>query len=100
MKIQDYIGLGFDLADATMLEYSEKEGYVIITEDDKMLAEGITEKNNIIQVIDFFTGLYESKFLERKELYHITKYFQKIRNISEKKEKFPSLRASRPWMPS
>ena len=86
-SLESYLNKGFDLADATLLEYSEIENFVIITEDNGMLVEGVTDKNNIIQLIDFLLRLYEFNLITKREIYHLAKYFRQKKNISKRKEK-------------
>lgn len=77
---------GFDPADASLIEYCKK-GYIIITEDQPMLAEGITEKQNIIQLADYFGLLLLLHFLSKKEYFHLIKKLRDMKNITKKKEK-------------
>lgn len=78
---------GFDPADASLLEYSKNEANIIITEDQLMLNESISNKRNIIQLADYFGSLYETDFLVKREFYHIIKKLRNLRNITKKKEK-------------
>ena len=87
MSSRLYSERGFDKADISLLEYSELDDYIIVTEDEGMLSECLSEENNIIQLIDFLELLHRHSFLKRREIYHIAKYFRKIRNITERKEK-------------
>ena len=84
--LRDYLLKGFDLADATLLEYSELPDYVIITEDNEMLLEGITDKNNVMQLYDLLLELSKHQLISKKEMHHLTKYFRKNRNITHRKE--------------
>ena len=84
---KNYSLLGFDPADASLLEYSKNEVNVIITEDQLMLDHSIANKTNIIQLADYFGLLFEKEFLNRREYYHIIKRLRKLRNITLKKEK-------------
>ncbi len=85
--INEYLQKNFDLADASLLEYSDIKNYRICTEDRPMLMEGVTSKRKIIQLADLFGELYVFNFLSKKELYQLTKTLKKWRNISNKKEK-------------
>jgi len=87
ISFQEYSTRGFDDADASLLEYSELDDIVIITEDNEMLLEGISEKNNIIQLIDLFLELFTKNLINSKEMYHLIKYFRKKRSITARKEK-------------
>ena len=80
-----YLKKGFDPADVSLLEYSDK--YLILTEDHPMLLEGITDRRNIIQLADYLGDLYLNDFLTAKEFYHLIRTFRKWRNIKKKKEK-------------
>lgn len=84
-RLQYYIELGFDSADASLLEYSELKGYQIMTEDHPMLSLGVFSRKDIFQMSDFFGFLYESGFIASKELYKLTKLLRKWRNITRKK---------------
>ncbi|OLS22117.1 MAG: hypothetical protein HeimC3_32590 [Candidatus Heimdallarchaeota archaeon LC_3] len=77
----------FDEADASLLSFSHKEGFIIITEDHPMLNEGITDKKNIIQLADFFAQLYIDNFLTRREFHKLIRSLKKMKNISKRKEK-------------
>ena len=82
-----YSKKGFDEADASLLEYNQRNGYLILTEDQAMIAEGVTENKTIIQLADFFGLLMRDGYVEAKEFYHIVKRLRKMRNITKKKEK-------------
>ncbi len=86
VHIQKYIADGFDPADASLLEYSEEEEHTIITEDGAVLAENVTDRNNIIQLVDFFIYLAGLEILTKRELYHLVRYLRKVKNITQKKE--------------
>lgn len=76
----------YDETDASLLEYTEIKGYRIITEDGPLLQEGITEKKNIIQLIDYFYELYsKDDFFTKKEIYHLINLFKDWKNIKESK---------------
>jgi hypothetical protein len=87
ISLQSYLDKEFDSADASLLEYSELLGHIIITEDNEMLLEGISDKNNIIQLVDFLFKLHVEKFITKREMYHLIKYLRKTRNITKRKEK-------------
>ena len=79
----------YDLNDSSLLEYCDIKGYRIISEDRPLLEEGITNKKNILQLIDFFYELYISyNFFSRTEMYHLINLFRTWKNIKEKKAKF------------
>ncbi len=86
IKFSQFISKGFDLADASLLEYALIDGYKIITEDHPMLMEGVTLKQNILQLADFFGILMKLGFITKKELYHLIKILRKMKNITKKKE--------------
>ena len=86
---QKYVEKGFDSNDASLLEYAEKKNHRIVTEDRPMLIEGITERRNIIQLIDFFYELYINySFITEKDFKKLVKIFRKWRNITKKKENY------------
>lgn len=87
INLQYYLARKFDVADASLLEYSELPDHIIITEDNEMLLEGISEKNNIIQLVDFLFKLYSENFITRREMYHLIKYLRKNENITKRKSK-------------
>ena len=85
-KIPNYEKKGFDSNDASLLEYAAEKDYRIITEDRPMLLEGVTEKKNIVFLIDFFSELTEKyEYFSTRELYQLLKLFRKWRNIKEEK---------------
>jgi hypothetical protein len=86
-QFRSFLLKNFDEADASLLSFSHKEGFVIVTEDHPMLNEGITDKKNIIQLADFFTQLFRDGFLERSEFHKLIKLLKKMKNISKKKER-------------
>jgi len=86
VSLDIYLNKGFDLAYATLLEYSEIDKFVVITEDNDMLLEGVTDKNNIIQLIDFLVKLYEFNLITKREIYHLVKYFRQKQNIAKRKK--------------
>ena len=78
----------FDATDASLLEYNEKRGYRIITEDRPMIAEGVTSKKNIIFLIDFLYELHKAyDFFTSREIYQLVQIFREWKNISKKKAK-------------
>lgn len=82
-----YIQKNFDEADASLLEYSELEQYTIVTEDGPMLAQNTTNRDNIIQLGDFFRRYYEIGFFTAKELRQLIKWLRKSRNLTKRNEK-------------
>lgn len=87
VSFQDYLKLGFDSADASLLEYSEKSEYKIITEDGPMLNLNVYKRNNIIQLIDLFRISYTHGFFSKREYFSLIIWFRKNRNITLKKER-------------
>lgn len=86
-NFQYYLSKGFDPADASLLEYSHNKENLIVTEDHLMLEEGVTNRNNILHLGEFFGILFLNNHITRKELYHLIKTLRKIKNITIKKEK-------------
>lgn len=83
-----FIEKGFDENDASLLEYSIQKSYRIITEDHLMLLEGVTTKQNVIQLIDFFKELsIIDSYFSKHEMIKLVKIFRKWKNITKKKEK-------------
>lgn len=82
-----YLSLGFDPADASLLEYNKKENNIIITEDHLMLDESISSGKNVIQLADYFGALFEEGFIKNREFYHLIRFLKKYKNITNKKEK-------------
>ncbi len=82
-----YSSLGFDEADISLLEYGEKKDFQIITEDHKMLEEAVTDRNNLIQLGDYFGALYQKGYLTSKELYQFARKLRQMKNITKRKEK-------------
>ena len=53
-----------------------------------MIAEGISSKKNIINLIYLFFELYKGHhFFSSKEIYKLVKIYRKWKNITKKKEK-------------
>ena len=86
-RIEFYTLQNFDLADATLLEYTDIKKHRICTEDKPMLIEGTTSKHNIIQLADLFGEFYRNDFISAREFYQLIKILKKWKNISKKKEK-------------
>lgn len=87
ITFSDYIRMGFDEADASLLEYSELPEYTIITEDRPMLAQNVYKQNNIIQLVDLIKIYYDQGYFTKKEYRFIITWLRKKRNIGKKKEK-------------
>lgn len=86
VKLDEFITKGFDRNDASLLEYNLIQNYRIITEDRPMLLEGVTGKNDIIMLIDFFLELTgKENYFSTKELYHLIHILSKWRNIDKDK---------------
>lgn len=77
----------FDEAEVSLLVFTDKKDYVIITEDHPMLDEGISSKKNIIQLVDYFRILNRGNFLSNREFYHLVKKLRAMKNITQDKEK-------------
>lgn len=85
--LDEFLDKGFDKNDASLLEYNTLRKYRIITEDRPMLLEGVTGKQDIIMLVDFFSELTgKDNYFTSRELYHLVQLFKKWRNIDEKKE--------------
>ena len=84
-KFSDYVADGFDKADASLLEYGDQEGYVVVTEDPRMLAQNVFERSNIIQLCDLLKEYHSREFLSAKEYKEIIVWLRKNRNLTERK---------------
>jgi hypothetical protein len=84
-SFQNYIQQGFDLADASLLEYSELPDYLIVTEDYPMLSLNISNRNNIIQLGDFFLLMLKLEVIDLKNFRELLKWLRKNRNLTKKK---------------
>lgn len=82
-----YIKLGFDEADCSLLEYSELPEHTIITEDGPMLDLNVYNRNNIIQLADFFALFFRDEYLSKNEFKLLTKWLKDNKNIKDKKFK-------------
>ena len=90
-----FLTSGFDEADASLLAFvddlkymeKKKDNVIIITEDHLMLNEGVTKKQNIIQVVDFFRLLERANFVTHREFYKIVGILREMKNITREKEK-------------
>ena len=80
------IGEIFDPADASLLSFHSNMNVIIITEDPAILAEGISQRQNIIQLIDLISLIYESEKIVQGDFRKIIAFFRKKRNITKKKE--------------
>lgn len=90
---QYYKSLGFDNADASLLEYADEnihpiagEKYIIITEDPAMLKFNVYGKLRIIKFIDWLNRLYDIQMLTKKQLTFLTNFLFKSRNITKRKK--------------
>ena len=81
----DYLRLGFDEADCSLLEYSEFPEHTIITEDGPMLDLNVYSRNNIIQLADFLSLLYRDSYLNKKEYLLLIKWLKKNKNMKDTK---------------
>lgn len=91
---QDYEELGFDSADASLLEYADmnnfragEQKYVIITEDPEMLRLNVTGAMRIIKFVDFLVLLQSSGYLKRKVCQELVLKLYLSRNITKRKKK-------------
>ncbi len=93
---EKYVKQGFDLADASLLEYSEIKGYTIITEDQPMLLENIIDGSiKVIHLTDYFGIKMIEGVISQTELYRIIKKFRSWRIISKRSaKKILNLRSS------
>ncbi|MCK4849173.1 MAG: hypothetical protein KAT16_09120 [Candidatus Heimdallarchaeota archaeon] len=83
-----FLEQGFDEADASLLEYGEISGYIIITEDHPMLLENTLDgKLRIIHLADYFGLLMLKTEISPTELYQVIKTLRKWRVISKPKAK-------------
>ncbi|MHA1974762.1 MAG: hypothetical protein ACTSW1_17325 [Candidatus Hodarchaeales archaeon] len=88
ISLSNYCKQGFDLADASLLEYSEYKGYIIISEDQPMLTENIIEgRIRIIHLADYLSLKMLEGDISSNELYKIIRTFRLWRVISKKKAK-------------
>ena len=86
IRLKNFIEEGFDLNDASLLEYAILRNYRIITEDRPLIGEAIYNKVNIVFLIDFFLELTETnKYFSKREFYHLIKLFKKWKNIKKDK---------------
>ncbi|MHA1301337.1 MAG: hypothetical protein ACTSO9_18090 [Candidatus Helarchaeota archaeon] len=80
--------LEFDEADASILSFGKKTGdSIIISEDGTLLEYARINKFYALQLIDLFLLFTSMNFMKPRDLYHITKYLRKLKNITKKKEK-------------
>ena len=93
-KFEYYRKLGFDEADASLLEYSDTEAndnpdhaYVIITEDPQMLLQNTFGSLKVIRLIDWLVQLGRQTLLEERSLARIAKRLYDTRNITKRKLK-------------
>lgn len=90
--INHYFTLGFDSADASLLEYadhnsfSEEGSYVVITEDPEMLALNVWGTTRVIQLVDWVKRLYQVGLFSKQELRFVVTQLHKTRNITKRKQ--------------
>ena len=87
MKTAGYLETGFDVADASLLEYADLRKCLVITEDQQMLELGRASKQKTIQLADFIKYFYTRNFITHREFYQIIKILRRLKNITIKKEK-------------
>ena len=63
----------------------ELRNYWIITEDRPMLDEGVTNKMDMVSLIDFFGDLFMKKELTSSQILQVIKIFSQWKNISQNK---------------
>jgi rRNA-processing protein FCF1 len=91
---QEYKELGFDDADASLLEYADRNifgnkldtQYIIITEDPEMLQLNIAGTNRIIQFVDIIVLLYSSGYIEKRLSQELVQDLFSKRNITKRKK--------------
>lgn len=81
----NYLRLGFDEADCSLLEYSEFPEHTIITEDGPMLDLNVYSRNNIIQLADFISLLYRDDYITKKEYKILVEWLKENKNMTDKK---------------
>jgi hypothetical protein len=86
-EVFERFSIKFDNTDASLIEYSEIKGYLIVTEDKVMLQEAYFDKRKIIQLIDFFVLLLGDGFLYYNEILKLAKIFRGWKNITNHKMK-------------
>ena len=84
-KYDYFKSLGFDDADISLLEYSEKQDYIICTEDRPMLLLNVYSKNNIIQLVDLLRMSYIKGFFTKREFSALITWFRDQKNITIRK---------------
>jgi predicted nuclease of predicted toxin-antitoxin system len=82
---EKYKSLGFDLADASLIEYNKQNNFLIVTEDHPMIAYAATDKVNFLQLIDFFVICYKMNQLTKNQLHKLNKELRKLKNTTVKK---------------
>ena len=84
-KYDYFNSLGFDDADISLQEYSEKQDYIICTEDRSMLLLNVHNKNNIIQLVDLLKMSYINGFFTKREFSALITWFHDQKNITIRK---------------
>ena len=92
-SFQYYKSLGFDNADASLLEYADENippitdnKYIIITEDPAMLKFNVYGKLRIIKFIDWLNRLHDFQMLTKNQLTILTNFLFRSRNITKRKK--------------
>ena len=90
LKGPDYVKFlqaGLDSNDASLLEYAIQKKYRIVTEDYPMLAQGVSDQQNIEQLVDFCKELLvKDNYFSLREFRQLVMEFRKWKNITKKKE--------------
>ncbi len=78
---------GFDAADASLIEYSNKEKIPVVTEDHPMLAIAVVNRYDFMQLVDFFVILNSLGQITNNKFQNIIRILRKMKNITKRKAK-------------
>ena len=79
-----FAGDVFDPADASLLSLTQVKDVIIITEDPVMLAENVFLRENVIQLIDLFSLLFQENRISQQDFNRLLSFFRKKRNITKR----------------
>lgn len=79
--------LGFDKADASLITYSEQNNIPVVTEDHPMLALGIVDQLDFIQLVDLFFIMNQLDQITKNEFHKLVRKLRSMRNITIHKQK-------------
>jgi len=78
---------GFDAADASLISYSKLNNIPVVTEDHPMLALGVVDQLDFIQLADLFFILNRLHQFSNNKFHKLIRKLRSMKNITKKKQK-------------